>query len=303
MANRYLFSVIIPTYNRAERLDVALKSLVNQHFKDFEVIIADDGSTDHTRDIVAKYYSQLNIKFITEDNWGGPGRPRNNGIDVAEGEWLCFLDSDDSCVPEKLQSVLPYLKDHDFIYHDLSVFDENGDTGRIKKCRKLAADPCLDLIVNRNGICNSGVIVKTDLVLKAGGFSEDKNLIAIEDYDLWIRIAQYSNRFFYLPLPLGNYFVGGNNISSNYLRRNKIEKLVFNKYEHLIPKDLISKATVNLNISLTINYIMANNISYIASLYKVFIKGSLRNKAWASFNLFLGPVYLKWRVRQQSLDS
>jgi glycosyltransferase involved in cell wall biosynthesis len=303
MSNRYLFSIIIPTYNRAERLAVALESLMTQNFKDFEVVVADDGSTDNTKEVVDTYKNVLNLKYIVEENWGGPARPRNNGVKVAEGQWLCFLDSDDWCVPEKLESVLPFLNDYDFIYHDLMVFDINGNTGRSKKCRKLTKDVCTDLLVNRNGICNSGVLVRKELVNQVGGFSEDKRLVAIEDYDLWIRIAQHTNRFHYLAMPLGVYYAGGNNISSNYIKRNEIETFVFEKYQDLIPINLFAKAKVNLNISLAVNNIMANQLGYINNLYHVFREGSIRNKAWACFNLFFGPVYIKWKVKQQSLNS
>jgi glycosyltransferase involved in cell wall biosynthesis len=303
MSYKYLFSFVIPTYNRAERLDLALKSLTCQYFKDFEVIIADDGSTDSTKDVVDKYRSILDLKYICNENWGGPARPRNKGLKIAQGEWVCFLDSDDQCFPEKLQSVIPYLSEFDFIYHDLVVFDSNGDTGRFKTCRQLTLDPCIDLLVNRNGICNSGVIVKRDLVIQAGGFSEDKTLIAIEDYDLWIKLSMITTRFFHLAKPLGAYFVGGNNISSNYLNRNKIEVLLFQKYAYKIPSNLYATALVNLNISLAINFIMANNISYVSPLFEIIRKGSIRRKAWAIFNLFFGLIYIKWKVKQQSLDS
>jgi len=240
------FSIIIPTYNRAVLLDRCLQSLVNQTYKDFEVIVCDDGSTDNTREITEKYADNLHIQYIWAENWGGPARPRNKGIAKAQGDWICFLDSDDWWKPNKLEACLPHLEDFDFIYHDLKVV--NTSSLRMKKrlnARKLYSDIAKDLIVNGNTICNSTVVVRKKIIDNVGLISEDKDLIAVEDYDYWIRIAQYTNKFLYIPLILGFYWVGSNNISIN--NKKHIERLhaIYKKYEFILVSEKEKEAAEN----------------------------------------------------------
>lgn len=117
------YSVIIPTYNRAKLLNKCLRSLAEQTFRDFEVLVCDDGSRDNSKDIVDSYKDRLNIQYLWEENWGGPARPRNRGIQASKGEWICFLDSDDWWESTKLEECLSYLNDYDVIYHNLQVFN------------------------------------------------------------------------------------------------------------------------------------------------------------------------------------
>jgi len=87
-----IISVIIPTYNRSKELKRCLESLTRQTYKKFEVIVCDDGSTDNTKEVVNSYRNVLNIIYIKDENFGGPARPRNNGIKLSNGEYIAFLD-------------------------------------------------------------------------------------------------------------------------------------------------------------------------------------------------------------------
>jgi glycosyltransferase involved in cell wall biosynthesis len=206
----FFVSIIIPTYNRANDLDRCLKSLQNQTYKNFEVLVCDDGSTDNTEEIVAKYNSILTIKYIKDDNFGGPASPRNNGISEAKGDWICFLDSDDWWYPNKLEVSLPYLEDYDLIYHDLDIYTNVQKSNGVAKGRILNGNIAKDLIINGNGIVNSSVLIRKNIVDLVGKITEDKNLIAVEDYDYWIRVAKVTNRLKYINQSLGGYWVGEN---------------------------------------------------------------------------------------------
>lgn len=94
------FSIILPTYNRAHFLPKAIESVLSQTFKDWELIIVDDGSTDNTKEVVANYQDSR-IRYIYQKNQERSAA-RNNGIDQAQGEYVCFLDSDDYFLQEKL---------------------------------------------------------------------------------------------------------------------------------------------------------------------------------------------------------
>lgn len=99
------FSIVIPTYNRMNDLIRCLSSLQNQTYKNFEVIVCDDGSTDNTFDVIKQFESTLSIKYLYEQNWGGPAHPRNVGVSYAKGKWICFLDSDDLFLPERMEII------------------------------------------------------------------------------------------------------------------------------------------------------------------------------------------------------
>ena len=228
------FSIIIPTFNRAERLKTTLVSLVNQTYNKFEVIICDDGSTDDTKEIVESFKSKLTIKYIWIENWGGPARPRNIGIKTSKTDWICFLDSDDWWYPNKLEVCLNYIDRYNIIYHDLDIYSIAGKVLRRKlKGRKLKGNIFNDLIINGNALCNSSVVIKKDLLNEIGGISEERALIAVEDYDCWIRIAQIDTKFKYINKSLGGYWVG-NNISAASQKNINVEQFITNKYIGLL---------------------------------------------------------------------
>ncbi len=227
-----LFSVIIPTYNRAEKLLRALESLNQQSFTDFEVIVCDDGSTDHTKTIVGSFRAEikfLKLGYFFEPNWGGPARPRNIGIHASVAEWICFLDSDDSWYPWKMEKMLHYINNYDLIYHDFDLVMDSGKS-RPLRSRQLAYPIFEDLMLKGHNGCifNSGVCVKKKIIEEAGGFSEDRLLIGVEDADMWLRVSRYTDRFKHIDESLGMYFLDGGNLTTyNQVMIDKLQ-FVFN---------------------------------------------------------------------------
>ncbi len=231
------FSVVIPTYNRAGELDRCLDSLVRQTYKNFEVIVCDDGSTDNTGQVVDAYGDTLEISHIWEENWGGPARPRNNGINSARGKWVCFLDSDDWWYPEKLQTCHAVAsKDWaDVIFNRVECRANKRVPFILKYRGKVVKKPCFEeLMVKGNTIPTSSVCVRKQLVRQLGGFQEEKDLVAVEDYDLWLRIASVSNRFHFIHEVLGAYWFGDDNISEQTDRGVKRLEEIFNRYKSLL---------------------------------------------------------------------
>ncbi|MCZ6541357.1 MAG: glycosyltransferase family A protein, partial [Nitrospinae bacterium] len=102
-------SVVIPTFNRAWCLAETLRSVARQTFRDFETIVVDDGSTDDTPDLLCRFPEVRVHRW--EDN-RGVSAARNRGIEMARGEWVCFLDSDDRWVPGKLQAQVEWMQAH-----------------------------------------------------------------------------------------------------------------------------------------------------------------------------------------------
>ena len=221
------FSVIIPTYNRGEDLIRCFESLKNQTYKNFEVLLCDDGSTDNTEEIVDLYKKELNILHIWDKNWGGPAKPRNNGIKIAKGEWICFLDSDDSWLPDKLEVVYNFTTDFDVIYHDLSVLN---DPSNIINGRQFKT-PVFDEIFKKNCILNSSACVRKSIISKTDGLSEDLDIVGVEDLDFWLKLAQVTNKFKYIPKILGVYNTGGGNLHHNVYHMYRGVLKVLNKYK------------------------------------------------------------------------
>lgn len=230
--NLPLFSIVIPTFNRSSDLIRCLNSLVNQTYKNFEVVVCDNASTDNTKEIVEKYMSLLNLRYYyLSVNSGGPARPRNLGATNAKGEWICFLDSDDWYSDNKLEYVSNlHLDEVDFIYHDLNII-QNGVMIKKMKSRNLSKkDSYHDLLYGSYGIPTSSVCIRKKIFVESIGFAEKQELIGLEDYHLWIELAKTGTRFRYIPLALGNYFLGNENLSLNDEKRIARYKFLFKKY-------------------------------------------------------------------------
>lgn len=232
-------SVIIPTYNRAEALRRCLESLVKQTFKNFEVLVCDDGSSDQTFSVVEEYSGRLYIVYDYDSNFGGPAVPRNRGIKLARSEYIAFLDSDDWWVPEKLESCLVHLdRGADIVFHDLWVVKDANQKSYRKRMYSLQPRNHVytDLLCCGKSILTSSVMVKIEIMRLIGGFSEDRILIAVEDWDAWLKIAQMTDKMVRVNKCLGYYWAGGGNISA--LKRAETVSSVYSRHlNNLSPAD------------------------------------------------------------------
>lgn len=234
-------SVVIPTYNRSEQLRRCLESLVTQTFRDFEVLVCDDGSTDSTREVASEFRDRLNIYFEAYANFGGPARPRNKGIARARANYVAFLDSDDWWAPTKLEKCVAVLESgHDIVYHDLFAVRCSSQTEF--KERILSTGPVHpmfnSLLCTGISIPNSSVIVRKNLLQKIGGISERRDLIALEDYDCWIRLSRLTKNFFRIPECLGYYWTGGGNLTTaTSTQENRLKALYKTYVPELQPAD------------------------------------------------------------------
>jgi len=231
-----IFSVIIPTYNRAEKLKLCLESLANQTYKNFEVLVCDDGSTDNSKNVADSFKEVLDIRYFWNENWGGPARPRNIGIKNAKADWVCFLDSDDLWHPNKLDICKDYLNNFDLIYHGIIINNNGKKSVKTRWVRNLNGNAFRDLMLNGNAIPTSSVCMRKQLLLTLGGFSEDKRLVIGEDFDLWIRASLQNCRFKFISIELGEYWTGGGNISSYGLSDLEHVKIIYDKYIHKLSR-------------------------------------------------------------------
>ena len=197
-------SVIIPTYNRKHTLNRAIHSVLSQTFQPREIIVVDDGSTDGTKEWLAKMYPA--IRYVHQSN-SGVSAARNVGIKTAQGDWLAFLDSDDEWLPQKLERQVAAVKeDADSLFcHTNEIWIRNGvRVNQGKKHRKyggLIFDKCLDIC----RISPSSALFKKSILDDTGLFDEE--LPVCEDYDLWLRITA-SCPVIFLDEPLINKYGG-----------------------------------------------------------------------------------------------
>jgi len=129
-------SIIIPTYNRARFLKEAIESVFNQTYLDYELIVVDDGSEDNTKQIITRYKDRLTYTDIPHQ---GVSKARNTGINLAQGEFICFLDSDDLWLPKKLEAQMDFFNSHPdaLICQTEEIWIRNGIRVNPKKhCRK-----------------------------------------------------------------------------------------------------------------------------------------------------------------------
>ncbi len=267
-----IISVIMPSYNRAYCIERALNSLYKQTFKNFELIVIDNNSTDNTSEIVNKYKKKIKIFFYKINNNGIIAKSRNYGIKKSSGQYLAFLDTDDWWKMDKLQISLDYLiKGYDIVYHDLySVYKKNNFFKNLWKIRtrKLSNPIRKDLLIYGNAINNSSVVLSKEIFLTIGGFSEDPNLISSEDYDAWIRFSKKTEKFKKIKKTLGYYWQGGGNTSNLNLTIKSMNHIlkIYNDEIYKYSKD--GSAGFNYTISRSYYNVsdFKNSIKYASKL-------------------------------------
>ena len=191
-------SIVVPTYNRADRLKKALDSIVSQTYKDFELIVVDDGSTDKTPKVMESFPK---AQYLSIKKNSGVSNARNVGLASAKGELICFLDSDDLWNEKKIQIQAQWMEnnmDSQICYTD-EIWIRNGvRVNPMNRHRKYSGDifrHCLGLCI----VSPSSVMIRAKLFDEIGNF--DESLPACEDYDLWLRIAvKYAFHFIEEPL-------------------------------------------------------------------------------------------------------
>jgi teichuronic acid biosynthesis glycosyltransferase TuaG len=219
MNNIPLVTLITPLYNAEKYIAETIESVLNQTYQNWEMLIVDDCSTDDSKEIVRRYeIKDTRIKLIELDsNFGGPARPRNVGLDNSKGEYVSFLDADDVWLPNKLEEQLKFIEKEgvDFVHSLANIIDGNSqyvgffNNQRIFNKLKYFMKH-KNILYYTNYINTNSVFMKKSIGYK---FSEDKNLIALEDWYFWLEVSQ-SHKIKLLDKILLNYRVHTNSISN-----------------------------------------------------------------------------------------
>jgi glycosyltransferase involved in cell wall biosynthesis len=217
-------SVIVAAYNASRTVEDTIRSVLGQTRQDFEIVVIDDGSTDDTGSLVARWSGDPRIRLHRQEN-AGPAAARNAGIALARGDFLSMLDSDDLWLPSYLERMLGALQESPesgFAYTDAWALEQAS--GRIRRAtamarqhppkRTLPASAFLETLVQRNFIFNA-VTVRREALEHVGGY--DPEIPQAEDYELWLRLCAAGHTGVRVPGPLAIYRVHEGSLSRDEL--------------------------------------------------------------------------------------
>lgn len=215
-------SVIMPVYNAERFLAEAIESILNQTYRDFEFIIINDGSTDRSEEIIKSYHddrivyvkNETNLKLI---------KTLNKGIDIAKGEFIARMDSDDVSLPDRFERQIRVFEKHpevDFINGRAYDINEQGfRTGKIWY-GPVSEESIKYINLFSSIICHPAVMIKADL-LKTYKYRDEISVLHIEDYDLWARLLTDGYICYTMSKPVLNYRI----VSTSICRQNGGEQI------------------------------------------------------------------------------
>ena len=208
-----LVSIVIPTYNSAEFLPEAIDSVLKQTYPHKEIIVVDDGSTDNTESLVQSYSNQ--IIYLKKKNQG-PASARNFGIKESRGNFIAFLDADDYWLPEKLSDQVEFFAlnpEIKIVHTNAWIMEETETIFPVFVNYKPSSGKIFKELFLKNRINLLTVMLKRECFNVIKGFDESRELIGLEDYELWLRMSR-KFKIGYLDRILAVYRLHDNNISN-----------------------------------------------------------------------------------------
>lgn len=210
-APRDSVSVIIPAYNAERFVHEAIESALLQSHPPLEILVIDDGSKDRTAQAVSRYDAP--VRLLCKPN-GGPASARNLGAREARGRWLAFLDADDQWFPRKIERQLACISTP-----DVALVHSKSPSPRAASHLPASHSGNLFMALwQYNFIITSTVLLDREVFLQHGGFDEDRALIGVEDYNLWLRLAAAERKFAFCPEVLLVYAPGPDSLSRQLQR-------------------------------------------------------------------------------------
>jgi glycosyltransferase involved in cell wall biosynthesis len=212
-------SVIIPTYNRAHFIAEAIRSVLSQTYRDFEIIVVDDGSTDNTKEVVNSFKDH-HIRYIYQDNQR-VCVARNNGIEVSKGEYIVLLDSDDVLMEKAIERELHMLERNPEVglsYGQKYMMDEKGHIFALRKPKHRApgvyrgAKEIINLFRYGNYIVPSTTMIRRSSIIDVGLFDPAFNA-GSNDFEMWVRIAK-KYAVAYIAEPVAKYRISSTSITN-----------------------------------------------------------------------------------------
>ena len=210
-------SVLIPAYAAARFIAATLDSVAAQTYRDFEIIVVDDGSPDETKLVVDTWLARTKTPGICLRRPNGRiAAARNTGLRAATGELIALLDHDDFWTPDKLALTVAEFNAHPegvLVGHNLDVI-QNGRVLRTERRGPAVQDMYERLLLVGNAVSPTGATFRRDKALEIGGFREDPQFNTVEDYDFWMRLSRVGP-FRFIDRVLGSYTIVPGSASRN----------------------------------------------------------------------------------------
>ena len=235
-----MVSVIIPNYNSEKYLKDTLDSVIRQTYKDLEIIVIDDCSTDNWEEVIGQF-SDERIKVIKNEKNIGVSKTRNVGIENSNGEYIAFLDSDDVWEETKIEKQLNALEENDavLVYTAVKYIEENGTPVKSGFVYQVKNDISYKDLLKQNVIACSSVLIKADVMKR---YMFEKSSLH-EDYIAWLKMLKANEKFFGLNEALLMYRLRDDGKSGN---KFKSAKMTFKSYRF-----------IGLNFFVSVRYFMS----------------------------------------------
>ncbi len=212
-------SIVIPAYNASALISETMESVFSQTFKDFEVIVVNDGSSDteELESALDKYMDDM--VYVRQAN-SGAAKARNLAICLSRGEYIAFLDSDDIWLPHKLETQIEFIEktEFDHVYCDAEFFGETYTGGTYMKISPSVGEVNPISLINAScNVITSGTILKKEKLEEFGLFDGDGD--SFEDFDLWLRLVKNGVKIGYQRKILLKYRVSSTSLSGSNVAR------------------------------------------------------------------------------------
>lgn len=272
--------VIIPTHNRAHTLTRAISSVFNQSYKQFQIYLIDDASSDESFEIIKPYLSDPRFHYHKLDVNVGVSEARNTGVQLGQSTYISFLDSDDEWHREKLQTQIEFMNENKECHflHSEEIWIRNGVRVNPKLKHSKVSEDIFNRSLHHCLISPSTVLMKRQLFLDCGGF--DPSMVVCEDYDLWLKILMI-HEIGFIASPLINKYGGHADqlshkfVAMDYWRIKALIKLLqnskLNETQKINVLEMIKSKSklLLLNFKKYGNMILAKEISDLLKNHKI----------------------------------
>ncbi len=185
-------TVTMPAYNASKYINEAIKSVLDQDYESFELLILDDGSTDNTWDVIQKYKKDPRVRIYRNKKNTGGGAARNKTIRLAKGKYISFCDADDLMLPGNLKTLSQYLDNHPkigMVYPKALIVRVNNKNKLISPAWIKGKDFYQGWDLMENALLQGGAMIRKPLFFKAGGYDETSYYSDV-DYGLWLKLTE-----------------------------------------------------------------------------------------------------------------
>ena len=235
-------TVVIPAFNAAPFIEATLRSVIAQTDADWEAIVVDNHSSDGTARL-AEALGDSRIQVVSFQNRGVIAASRNEGARLAKGAWLAFLDADDLWHPQKIAECMRQIEpDTNLFAHGLRYFGETRAAWAVSPGRSARCDVRKLLFSRRNPLGTSAVLVRKSAFTEIGGFDTRSEVVTVEDWDLWLRLAERGKKVQCIPDILGEYRLHAQStgVASGPERQLRAGLFVLNQhFAQLVPRGLL----------------------------------------------------------------